>query len=97
MVSNDTFLKALSLKALEDVNLLKSELSRGSILIVKITPLAKKSVEETKIAVTDLSAYVREIEGDIARLGEERIVVTPPGIKIWREKPSIAVAAAAKD
>lgn len=97
MVSNDTFLKALSLKALEDVNLLKSELSRGSILIVKITPLAKKSVEETKIAVTDLSAYVREIEGDIARLGEERIVVTPPGIRIWREKPSIAVAAAAKD
>ena len=96
MVSNDTFLKALSLKALEDVNLLKSELSRGSILILKITPLAKKSVEETKIAVTDLSAYVREIEGDIARLGEERIVVTPPGIKIWREKPSIAVAAAAK-
>jgi len=92
-MSDDRVLRAMPLSALEDVNAIKSELSRGTILILKITPLAKKSVEETKIAVTDLSAYVREIGGDIARLGEERIVVAPPGIRIWRERPSMAVAA----
>jgi len=23
--------------------------------------------------------------GDMARLGEDRIVLTPPGVRIWRE------------
>jgi len=96
-VEGEIFLKAVSLKALEDVDSIKEEIARGMILIVKITPLAKRSVDETRIAVTDLSAYVREIQGDIARLGEERIVITPPGVKIWRKKAPIAVATPAKD
>ena len=29
-------------------------------------------------------AVATSIGGDIARLGEERIVITPPGVRIWR-------------
>jgi hypothetical protein len=29
---------------------------------------------------------MKSIQGDIARLGEERIVVTPPTVKVWRER-----------
>ena len=61
-------------------------LSSGNVLIIKITPIAKRSVEETKIAINQLTDFAKRQGGDIARLGEERVVLTPPGIRIWREK-----------
>jgi SepF-like predicted cell division protein (DUF552 family) len=54
------------------------------ILILRVTPLAQKDVEELRKVVEDLYSYSQSTGGDIARLGEERIVITPPGVKIWR-------------
>ncbi len=81
-----TYIKALPLKNYEDINRIKEELKIGNVLIVKITPLAMKSIEEVKNAIDELKVYAQSINGDIARLGEERIVITPPSIKIWRRK-----------
>ena len=80
------YLKALPLRALEDVKIVKDEVKSGNVLILRITPLAKKSVEEVKQAVNELCEFVEHVGGDIARLGEERVVVTPSSIRIWREK-----------
>jgi uncharacterized protein len=80
------YVKALPLQELDDVDSIKAEIGGGNILIIRITPLAKKSVDETKLAITELTDHVKSIGGDIARLGEERIVVTPPGVKIWRRE-----------
>ncbi len=81
-----TYIKAIPLKDLEDLNKIKDELKVGNILIVKITPLAMKSIEQVKGAIDELKGHSESIGGDIARLGEERIVVTPHHIKIWRKK-----------
>jgi hypothetical protein len=51
---------------------------------LRVTPLAHKDVEELRKVVEDLYSYAQSVGGDIARLGEERIVITPPGVKIWR-------------
>ena len=80
------YFKALSIRELEDINIIKTEVSSGNIVVAKITPLAKKSIEDTKRAVDELCAFVVSIGGDIARLGDERLVITPPFIKIWKEK-----------
>jgi len=80
------YVKALPLHSLSDIEKIKSEVKLGNVLIVRITPLAKKSVEETKHAINELCDFVKDEGGDIARLGEERIVVTPPSIKIWRSR-----------
>jgi len=79
-----TYIKAIPLKEYEDLNRIRDELKLGNILIVKITPLAMKNMEQVKIAIDELKSHVKSINGDIARLGEERIVITPPPIKIWR-------------
>lgn len=71
---------------MNDLDLIERVLSAGNVLIIKITPIAKRSVEETKIAINQLSNFVKREGGDIARLGEERVVLTPPGIRIWRGK-----------
>jgi len=84
--AHKVYLRALPLRALEDVEVVKNEVKSGNILILRITPLAKKSVEDVKQAVNELCEFVEHVGGDIARLGEERVVVTPSSIRIWREK-----------
>ncbi len=84
-----TYLKAMPLRDLSDLETIKEEVNNGNILILRITPLANKSIEDVKQAVNDLYAFAESISGDIARLGEERIVLCPPKIRIWREKTPV--------
>jgi len=89
-VEQSLYVKALPLHNLSDIDKIKSEVKLGNVLIVRITPLAKKSVEETKHAINQLCDFIKNEGGDIARLGEERIVITPPSIKIWRSKQEVS-------
>ena len=78
------YLKAMPLRELEDVDTIKREVKSGNILVIRVTPLAKKSIDDVKRAVNELSEFVQSVKGDIARLGEERVVVTPYFVRIWR-------------
>jgi len=80
------YLKAMPLHDLADIENVELEIKAGNIIILKITPLANKSIQDVSKAVNELYAFTESIGGDIARLGEERIVVCPPQIRIWREK-----------
>ena len=86
MVVNSPYVRAMPLNHLKDLDVIEHVLSAGNVLIIKITPIAKRSVEETKIAIKQLTEFTKREGGDIARLGEERVVLTPPGIRIWRDK-----------
>src|SRR5437879_13132602 len=86
MQHSTIYVKALPLQELDDVETIKGEVRTGNILIVRITPLARRSVEETKLAITELTDYTKSLGGDIARLGEERIVITPAGVKVGRKE-----------
>jgi SepF-like predicted cell division protein (DUF552 family) len=77
-------LKAVPLKSIEDVSKIEKDVQNKTIVILKVTPLAQKSLEELKSTIEQLYEFTTSIGGDIARLGEERIVITPPGVKIWR-------------
>jgi hypothetical protein len=85
-VSGKTYLKAMPLRDLSNLDVVKSEVKSGNIMILRITPLANKSVDDVKRAINELCEFVESVGGDIARLGEERVVVCPPNVKIWREK-----------
>lgn len=85
-VISKTYLKAMPLRELSDIENVKNEVSNGNIIILKVTPLAQKSIEDVKTAVNDLYQFAESMGGDIARLGEERIVICPKTVRIWREK-----------
>jgi hypothetical protein len=78
------YLKALTLRDISDITAIKEDIKKQMILILRVTPLAQKDVEDLRKVVEDLYSYAQSVGGDIARLGEERIVITPPGVKIWR-------------
>jgi SepF-like predicted cell division protein (DUF552 family) len=86
--SGKTYLKAMPLHDLSDLDSMKDEVNSGNILIIRITPLASKSIEDVKHAVNHLTEFAESVGGDIARLGEERVVICPQNIRIWREKTS---------
>ena len=80
----ETYIKAIPLKAYEDVDIIKSEVRGGNIVITNVSPLAKNNIEDVKRAINELNEYASLINGDIARLGEERVILTPKTVKIWR-------------
>lgn len=84
-----TYLKAMPLRELSDLEAVENEVRNGNIVILRITPLASKSISDVKQAVDQLYAFVESIRGDIARLGEERVVICPENIRIWREKTPV--------
>ncbi|MCJ7469520.1 cell division protein SepF [Candidatus Bathyarchaeota archaeon] len=87
--SGKTYLKAVPLRDLADLENIKNEVKSGNIVILRITPLASKSIEDVKRAVNELCEFAESISGDIARLGEERVVVCPQNVRIWREKTPV--------
>lgn len=89
-VYGKTYLKAIPLRDLSDLDIVKNEVNSGNVLILRITSLANKSLEDVKRAVNELREFVESINGDIARLGEERVVICPPNVRIWREKTPIS-------
>jgi len=88
--SGKLYLKALPLRELSDVDEIKREVKAGNIVIIRVNALARKSIEDVKRAVNELCEFAESIDGDIARLGEERVVLTPSNVRIWRQKPSIS-------
>ncbi len=76
--------KALQLRSGEEIARIQKDVADRMIIILRVTPLAQKNVDELKVAVEQLYEFATSIGGDIARLGEERIVITPPGVRIWR-------------
>ena len=90
-VYKEVYLKALLIRRLEDIETIKTEVSSGNIVIAKITPLANKSLEDVKQVVEELSTFAKNIGGEVARLGIERLVVTPPTVKIWKDKSNVSL------
>ena len=82
--NKEILLKALALRSIEDLPKIQEDVTNKTIVILKVTPLAQKSLEELKSSVEQLYEFATSVGGDIARLGDERVVITPPGVRIWR-------------
>ena len=84
MQKQETFVKAITIRDPSDIHTIKEDVKKGMILILRVTPLAQKDVEKLRKVVEELYVIARDSNADIARLGDERIIVTPQGVKIWK-------------
>jgi hypothetical protein len=79
------YLKTLTLRDISDLDSIISDMSNNNtILIVRVTPLAEKSIDDLKSVIEEIYKYSKKMNGDIARLGEERLVIVPSNVKIWK-------------
>ena len=79
-----TYLKAITIRDPSDLHSIKEDIKKNMILILRVTPLAQKDVDKLRKVVEELYTIAKNSGADIARLGEERIIVTPSGVKIWK-------------
>ncbi len=79
-----TFLKAITIRDPSDLHTIKEDIKKEMVLILRVTPLAQKDVDKLRKVVEELYTIAKNSNADIARLGEERIIITPPGVKIWK-------------
>jgi len=80
------YIKSTTLNSIDELDKVRSELESGNIVIIRLTPLFDIDLDDVKRAVRNLKKSAEKIDGDVASLGEDRIVVTPSRVKIWREK-----------
>jgi SepF-like predicted cell division protein (DUF552 family) len=80
------YFKTMPLRDLKDLDVVKNEVKSGNILLILITPLAEKSVVKLKRIINELNEFTKQIGGDVARLGDNHVIITPSFVEIWRKK-----------
>ncbi len=81
----DTLIKIAEVHRYEDVRDVTEELYDGNILLVDVEAIAG-SEDSLKRVQSELKAVANEVSGDIARVGNNFIAVTPEDIGIDRNK-----------
>jgi hypothetical protein len=81
----DFYIKPVALQSEADVAVIQSELQRRNIILLNISEMAKRP-QTLKSIVDSLKSYVDKTNGDIARLDEEKILLTPSKVKIIKSK-----------
>jgi hypothetical protein len=79
------YVKPVALEQQEDVEQIKNELAEGNIVLMNIKEMSKRP-NTLKTIVDDLKENVEKINGDIARIDDEKILLTPKKIKIIKTK-----------
>ncbi len=82
----DAYVKPISLMSEEDTTMVTEELRKGNIVLLNIGDLSKRNAIKLREMVSTIKNTVDEINGDIARISNERILVTPAKVKIIKRK-----------
>lgn len=78
--------KPVNLNTDQDRAMIVEEAKKGNILLVNISDLSKRNAMKLRELVTAVRQEVEGINGDIARISQERVLVTPSGVKIIKRK-----------
>jgi len=82
----DAYVKPISLQTEEDVVTVVNETRAGNIILLNITDLSKRNSLKLKEYVTLIKNEVDQIDGDIARISHDRVLITPSRVKIVKKR-----------
>lgn len=80
-----TTVKVGELFRYEDLSLLTSEVYAGNIVILDFTSIANDDLTLKRIT-SELKHVARDVNGDVAGVGKNLLMVTPQGVRIDRNK-----------
>jgi len=84
----DAYVKPISLARSEDVDAVLNEAKAGNVVLLNIGDLSKRNAMKLKELITQIKTGVEGINGDIARISQDRVLVTPSRVKIIKNKAS---------
>lgn len=82
----DAYVKPFVLKPDTDLKTIAKELKDGNIVLLNVSELIKRNPIRLKEQINKLKRFIDEIDGDLARISEEKLLLTPARIKIVKKK-----------
>jgi len=82
----DAFVKPMTLSSQDDASSVVHEAKEGNIILLNVESLAKRNAVKLKELVTGIKDEISDIDGDIARISHDRIIITPSKVKIIKRK-----------
>ncbi len=82
----DAFVKPFTLATDTDGETVISEAKSGNIVLLNIGDLGKRNAIKLKEIITKIKDGIDEIDGDIARISHDRVLITPSKVKIIKKK-----------
>ncbi|KAA0005363.1 MAG: cell division protein SepF [Thermoplasmata archaeon] len=79
------YVKVAEIQRYDDLKEFSNYVYNGNLLILDVSPISIDDIELERI-MNEVKRIVRDIDGDIAALDRNRIIVTPSGVKIDRRK-----------
>lgn len=76
----DHYIKPFSVRNEGDVAVVEAELASKNVVLLDIAPAARN--QQLKGVLGKLKAVTRALNGDMARISEDKIIVAPAGIRI---------------
>jgi len=73
-----TYLKAITLRDYSDIHSVKDDIKKGMILVLRVTPLAQKNVDELRKAVEEIYNIAKSADADIADLVKRELLLLLP-------------------
>ena len=72
------------IEGLADSDRVIKKVRTGSVVIARIKELRENNVEELKHCISKIKTSATVFQGDLAGVGDEWLLVTPPSVKIHR-------------
>ncbi|MBI5553387.1 MAG: cell division protein SepF [Candidatus Diapherotrites archaeon] len=82
----EALVKPITLMEEEDAKVIAEEIRKGNIILANIVDLSKRNVSKLRELIGKIKVLVDEVDGDIARVSQERILITPAKIKIVKRR-----------
>jgi len=79
------FVKVAEVQSYDDAKEFANYIYEGNLLILDVTPISIDDIELERI-INEFKRITQDINGDIAGLDKNHIIVTPSGVKIDRRK-----------
>lgn len=81
----DFYVKPVALESEADVKVIEDELKNHNIILLNVSPM-QRNPNKLKTIVNGLKTYVGKINGDVARIDNEKILLTPSKVKIVKSR-----------
>lgn len=82
----DAFVKPMDLISEADATAVIHEAKAGNIVLLNIDDLSRRNSVKLKELIGRIKHEIKLIDGDLARISQERILVTPSKVKIIKKR-----------
>lgn len=82
----DAYVKPISLNSEVDRDLVLEETKKGNIILLNISDLSKRNAIKLREFISDIREGINSINGDMARISHDRVLITPSKVKIIKRR-----------